>query len=81
MVETTPKLDPSTSKDNADAWEKLIKLRGPVLTMSTEPIIPKNSKLAKAIWSKSRRVLQASNNTSIASLIFRKYLGNTSTVK
>lgn len=81
MVETTPKLDPSTSKDNADAWEKLIKLRGPVLTVSTAPIIPKNSKLAKAIWSKSRRVLQASNNTSIASLIFRKYLGNTSTVK
>ncbi len=81
VVETTPKLDPNTSKDNADAWEKLIKLRGPVLTVSTAPIIPKNSKLAKAIWSKSRRVLQASNNTSIASLIFRKYLGNTSTVK
>jgi hypothetical protein len=49
-------------------------VRGPALIASGSEIIPKNSKLAKSIWSESRWIKGSTPNTSLPSLVSRRFL-------
>jgi hypothetical protein len=55
---------------------RLEQLLGPALVASGAEIVPKSSTLAKAIWSESRWIKGSKPNTSIVSLLSRRFLNS-----